>query len=666
MHGVEPIGTGVGINVGIKHQNRDVRRLPTVCTFGARSSGRGASLCSSRVCVCWSYAAPVSASDFIRYLSDAIYGLVFVFVAVRAIRRPTRSAIDVAFFFGALTFAVVEGLLSQAFGLAGVPFWTALAGSAVMSLPLWLLRLVDDFIGVPRPIAAATLIGFIASVVVLVAFSPLPPLLTLLLVVYFAAVSLYCAVAFARAARGAQGVIRRRLQSISFGTYLLGLLIVLAGVSSFVPQLSAVLGAAVQLLTLGWALAYAAGFAPPRPLRRLWQEPELRAFLSRATRLPRLPTTAAILQELEAGVAAAFGAGAQIALADAGGTMYFRQAQSSELFPVPVGSTLPARRAYDEQRTLFIEDLMRQDPANASVYRGRVVNSVIIAPITAGDRRLGVLMVHAPRAPLFADDDVTLTALLADQAAVVLESRALIDEATAVRAHEQAALLKDDFLSAAAHDLKTPLTTLVAQSQYLEHRARRDPQAPADPEGLARIAHEAQRMHALVEELLDASRLEQGSFTVHRETVDIVALAREVAARERPAGRPVVLEAGGPIVGLFDGFRIVQLLENVVENALKYCEPDQPVEIRVSQAEDAVHIEVSDTGIGIPPEDLPHVFDRFRRASNVNDRRYAGMGLGLYICRGIVEQHGGAIQIDSQVGCGTTVRISLPLRVADG
>ena len=124
------------------------------------------------------------------------------------------------------------------------------------------------------------------------------------------------------------------------------------------------------------------------------------------------------------------------------------------------------------------------------------------------------------------------------------------------------------------------------------------------------------------------------------------------------------VEAAGPVVGAYDRPRIAQLLENLVENALKYSPDAQPVRVQVWQENGEARLAVSDRGIGIPPADLPHVFDRFYRAANVDDRRYAGMGLGLYICRGIVERLGGRIWAESGgEEKGATVSISLPRRV---
>ncbi len=107
------------------------------------------------------------------------------------------------------------------------------------------------------------------------------------------------------------------------------------------------------------------------------------------------------------------------------------------------------------------------------------------------------------------------------------------------------------------------------------------------------------------------------------------------------------------------------MLENLVENALKYSETPNPVRVRVWAEGGEGRVRVQDHGIGIPAADVPHVFERFRRASNVDDRRFAGMGLGLYICRGIVEQHGGRIWVESTLGEGSRFEVSLPLGASD-
>jgi signal transduction histidine kinase len=286
---------------------------------------------------------------------------------------------------------------------------------------------------------------------------------------------------------------------------------------------------------------------------------------------------------------------------------------------------------------------------------------VLAAPITAGERRLGVLVAYAARAPIFADDDLALIQLLADQAAVILESRALIDEAARTHAREEATRLKDDFLSAAAHDLKTPLTTLITRAQLLERRAARDPAAPADRESLRLLVVEGQRLKRLVRDLLDATRVEQGKLVGPREAVDLVVVAQEVCTRLASARHPSVVSADGPVVGWYDRQRIEQLFDNLVENAITYSPDGGLVEVEVRQDAMGVQIVVADRGIGIPVGELPRLFERFHRGTNVDDRRFPGMGLGLFICKGIVEQHGGQISVTSQLDVGSTFHVSLPL-----
>ena len=192
---------------------------------------------------------------------------------------------------------------------------------------------------------------------------------------------------------------------------------------------------------------------------------------------------------------------------------------------------IPAARAFRTQQPAFSANIPLEHPEYAEISRKWRLTAVLAAPISAGEKRLGVLVVYAPRAPIFADDDLALLQLLADQAAVILESRTLLDEATRVRAREEATRLREDFLSAAAHDLKTPLTTLIGKAQLMERLALRNPSAPADLAGLQLLVREGQRLRQIVLELLDAARAEQGRLVGERAPVDLVALAEEVCAR---------------------------------------------------------------------------------------------------------------------------------------
>jgi signal transduction histidine kinase len=604
----------------------------------------------------------VTALQLVQAINNVLFVSIFVLVALTAYRRPSRTALDVALFFGALAFAVLEGPLLQLLGIQANAVTTAVAVTLVMTLPYLMLRLLADFAGVPLLVRAATLGGLIAAVVIVVTGgTPLDPAATLFLIAYFAAISLYVALGFVRLSRRSSGVTKRRTQAVAAGMGLLGLAVLVAAGSIVVPAGASVVSGITQILALCASTAWLLGFAPPTQLRRYWQEPELRAFLRRASTLPRLPTTDAILRELERGAGESFGARAAIGMYHPEtATLRFDNGHGALPPGVPENSPFLASRVFASQRAEYFPDAGRAHPAHAGAYRAVQIGPVLVAPITAGARRIGILEAFAANQPVFTSDDLALAQLLADQAAVVLESRALIDEAARVQAQEQAARLKEDFVSAAAHDLKTPLTTLLGQAQILEVRFSREPALAAHQPAVGRIAREARRLSALVDDLLDASRIEEGKLEVRREPTDIAAVVRQVAERGRPEKARIVVDARDRLSGSFDRRRIEQLVDNLVENGLKYSAQDSPVEVQAWRDNGEIRISVRDHGIGIPAPDLAHVFERFHRASNVSARRYAGIGLGLYICRGIAHEHGGRIWVESTVGEGSTFHVALP------
>ena len=605
----------------------------------------------------------MTALQLIQGITDALFVLSFLLVSRYAWRQRSRTSVDVALFFGALAIAVLQSPVFQLLGIPPIGAVSVTVTVLVMALPYLMLRLLTDFTTVSLWVRTATLGGLIAAVILVVALpAPMDPIATLGLIAYFTGVSLYAAIGFVRLSRRSAGVTRRRTQAVAAGMAFLGLAVLVAAASTIVPAASGAAAGATQTLALAAALSWLLGFATPPQLRRYWQEPELRAFLERAATLPRLPTTDAILRELERGVGASLGARAAIGMYEpARGVLCFDNGHGALPKVVAGDSGFLAWRVFAAQQGAFYPDASRAHPEHAAAYRAAGVGPVLVAPITAGVRRIGILEAFAAHRPMFSADDLALLELLADQAAVILESRALIDEAARVQAQEEAAKLKEDFVSAAAHDLKTPLTTLLGQAQILELRFERDPALAPHQPGIARIAREARRLSALVEDLLDASRVEEGKLEVRREPLDIAQVAREVAERPRPGHERIVVDASERLAGAFDRRRIEQLLDNLIENGLKYSGQDGPVEVRAWRDGGAAHLTVGDHGIGIPADDVTGIFDRFRRASNVDARRYTGIGLGLYICRGIVEEHGGQIWVESTVGQGSTFHVTLPV-----
>jgi signal transduction histidine kinase len=225
---------------------------------------------------------------------------------------------------------------------------------------------------------------------------------------------------------------------------------------------------------------------------------------------------------------------------------------------------------------------------------------------------------------------------------------------------EGALAMRDEVLAIVAHDLRAPLNAIQTSAAVLIDVEL----AEADRRRLLEVIRRASHgMNRLIQDLLDVSRMESGAFTIDLERVDLAVLAREVCEQFRPqAGQTgpaldCAVDEDLPYVSADRG-RMSQVLENLVSNALRFTPRDGCVTVRVRRAAgDRIACAVEDTGVGIAPEDLPHLFERFWQA-----RRYrrGGAGLGLAIARGVVEAHGSALTVQSQPGRGSVFSFELP------
>ena len=236
--------------------------------------------------------------------------------------------------------------------------------------------------------------------------------------------------------------------------------------------------------------------------------------------------------------------------------------------------------------------------------------------------------------------------------------------------------LKSQFLSIASHELRTPITAVSGFAQLalrdLQHRAAKGQDAYGQElERLTRqltiIHDQSAKLGRLVRELLDVSRIQAGRLEFHLAPTDVTDVVRTVAEQVQMVsnGHRVEVDANGSITIMGDRDHLEQVVGNLVDNAIKYSPEGGPVRIRVRREGEQVHLAVEDEGIGIPADQVARVFDIFYRTSEAERRRTPGLGLGLFITRGIVERHGGRIWADSEVGRGTTVHVMLPLERGD-
>jgi len=235
-----------------------------------------------------------------------------------------------------------------------------------------------------------------------------------------------------------------------------------------------------------------------------------------------------------------------------------------------------------------------------------------------------------------------------------------------VTAQVRAVRARDEFLSIAAHELRTPVTGIAMGAQLLARRVARGEVGGERLEGVVEaIFKETGRLSALTDELLDVSRLQAGTLPLATHPVDVAAIARDVTGRSghRHPGRVVELVgADEPAIVAGDAIRLDQVFTNLVDNAHKYSPNGGTVTLSIGREIDGALVSVHDDGIGIPPLELPEIFEPFKRAANATKRQLPGLGLGLHICRQIVERHGGRICAESGgPHTGTTFSVWLPI-----
>lgn len=213
-------------------------------------------------------------------------------------------------------------------------------------------------------------------------------------------------------------------------------------------------------------------------------------------------------------------------------------------------------------------------------------------------------------------------------------------------------------LADVSHELRTPLTTIRGNVDLMRYMGT------GDPESLAIIQDEIDRMIRLVNNLLTLARADTGSLPIQKERVELDTVFLEVYRQASPLATQVTLSIGevDQACVLGDRDRLKQLMLNLVDNAITYTPAGGKVTMSLSVAGDTATIAVADTGIGIPLQDLPHIFDRFYRVDKARTRSKGGSGLGLAIVKSIVEAHQGHIDVDSQVGVGSTFTVQLPLQ----
>jgi two-component system CheB/CheR fusion protein len=231
--------------------------------------------------------------------------------------------------------------------------------------------------------------------------------------------------------------------------------------------------------------------------------------------------------------------------------------------------------------------------------------------------------------------------------------------------------LKDEFLSLASHELRTPLTSIQGNAELLhmklQQRTKVADSSDQDMQAVDRIIRQANRLNRLIDEMLDATRIQGEVLELkNEEDVNLVEVAQRAIDSYAATGREINLESGTEVLsGNWDVDRLEQVLHNLLSNALKYSPPDTGVQVRLERQDNEAVVSIIDQGLGLTTEDQSHIFDRYYRLSRDEKSSVDGLGLGLYIAQQIVTRFGGHIWIESKPGDGSTFFVALPLKTDD-
>ncbi len=334
--------------------------------------------------------------------------------------------------------------------------------------------------------------------------------------------------------------------------------------------------------------------------------------------------------------------------------------EASDTTTVEFTSGGTAESIGDLQRTLAAHAIAARRPTLHVDPAGPGSAAALAVPLLAGGTCLGAIICWRSYGRRYGEADIALAEALAERVALaVANMRHYLAAQAAVRA-------RDDFLSVAAHELKTPVTSLRGYAQLAQKRVELGEAAVHRDisKALQVIELQSDKLTRLIGQLLDVSRLETRRLTITRELVDLVPVIGGLIDRTRMTAEHHSFQFDAPqsLVARVDPLRIEQVITNLLDNAVKFSPQGGQVRVELMSPDDGtIRVLVQDQGIGIPPEKRGHIFERFYQAHEERLRSgFAGMGLGLYVSRDIVEQHGGTIEVEAAPAGGTRFIVTLP------
>lgn len=340
---------------------------------------------------------------------------------------------------------------------------------------------------------------------------------------------------------------------------------------------------------------------------------------------------------------------------------------TSQFAPLKLG-TGPQSECIRTAQPIVVDHIAKRPPSVVHIIGKSALTpiSILYVPMISDEKVMGVIQAQSVREAAYSEEDVPLLSIIANQAAAAMQNARLYGEALAGRqALERANKIKEEFLAILSHELRTPLTPILGWTRILKRLPADDLETRAH--GLAVIDRNARLQTQLVNDLLDVSRMESGKLSIYAQAVDLNATLQGAVeglrndAESRGLRIAMQLTADDTTVQA-DPSRLEQIITNLLTNALKFTDEGGTITVETLRAEPSCALTIADTGIGIAPSFLPHIFERFRQADSPTRRAHSGLGLGLSIVKSLVEMHGGEVRAESDgQGRGARFTVHLPL-----
>jgi signal transduction histidine kinase/DNA-binding response OmpR family regulator len=607
-------------------------------------------------------------NEVFALIVEGVFAIVFVGALVDFVRRRNPVSRDVALAFSPFVGLLLITVWRWALGPAPTPI-ALIFGLLFLAQPLIALHLVALIRPVPKAVQLSAVLALAASLVPVLVIRPAPAVLSFLTLGVFTGIQLVTASYLVLEARARRGPGGRRLAIAAASTVGLAIaLLLMSGSALGGSEAGPVILTGALALALLSGIGYVVAFMPPAPIRRVWQ-----AGATVRYQHDLLMRAGEPVETIWAGFAdlAAETTAAPCAVLEDAADGTARVLASARL----QGATLPERFASggatvsQEPQDVPVAGLPADDPIRqlAEAVGARFVS---VVDLTETGRRHRFLVVAGSHRTLFHESDLGLLSALGIQTGLLAERRAMLAEqealtaqlANTVEALRAAARAKSDFLASMSHELRTPLSAILGFSDLMRQEPRDGESLTVPAEWVEHVHRGGEHLLALVNDVLDLSKVEAGRMELHLERIDLASAVTELVNGVRPLAdrKDLALEADVPAMAVVaDRGRLRQILYNLVSNAIKFTPAGGTVRIAATTTAEGYRLSVSDTGVGIAPEDLPQIFEEFRQVGD-EDAREGGTGLGLALAQRLVGAHDGTIDVTSTVGQGTTFMVAMP------